>query len=378
MNRSYEYLAGKLLAVVITAILLFETTDTGILTIRMLVFGCLFALQQLLLLIKGGMYKKWGRLCQAAVLVWAFLMGMEQAFLIVIMAAMEFLDEAVQGALFYEIGGVLLLLLWFVYRPGNLLLLFTGVLLVSFLLIRYLEQRRELLWQANLEQKEKLEQLISKQNGMKEYARTLQETAAMEERNRFAARIHDQLGHTISGSIILLEATALSLAEKEGEPKDEKKEAAIRNLSLVTENLRKGVDEIRAALRQERPGREQLGIHEIRKALEEFKLTYGRKTILETEGELAKISTSLWICIQDNLKEALTNMLKHSEGDTFVLRIHCMNQVIRVEYADNGKCTDTIKPGMGLGAIEERTAACGGTVLFNGGQGGFRIVTLFV
>lgn len=199
----------------------------------------------------------------------------------------------------------------------------------------------------------------------------------MEERNRFAARIHDKLGHNISGSIILLEATALSM--------DKDPVRAKQNIKTVTENLRRGVDEIRAALRQERPERSRLGLHEVRKQLEAFQLTYGRKTRLETEGNLEKITIPLWICIQDNLKEALTNMLKHSQGDTFLLRICCMNKAIRVEYADNGACFyESPKEeagdgrGMGLNAMEERAAALGGTMLVTGGQNGFQIVTVFI
>lgn len=121
-----------------------------------------------------------------------------------------------------------------------------------------------------------------------------------------------------------------------------------------------------------------MGIRKIEKALEEFQVTYGRKTRLEAEGELEKISTAIWICIQKNLEEALTNMLKHSNGTEFILQINVMNKAVRVLYTDNGRCREEIKPGMGLGAIEERTAALGGTSLFTGGNGGFQIMTLFI
>lgn len=372
MNQKYSkfYLAGKLLAVFITASWLFETADTGILIIRMLVFGCLFALQLLLSMIKGGVLAKWGRLCQVGALLWAFFMGFDSACVITVVVGMELLDELVKGSLFYEIGSVLLLLLWFIYKPEKALLLFATIFIILLLCIRHVEAEREALWQENLLQKEKAAQLSHKLDAMKSYARTVQDTAVMEERNRFAARIHDQLGHNISGSIILLEGAALSL---EKDPA-----GARKNIGLATENLRSGVDDIRAALRQERPVRSKLGLHEVKKALEEFEITYGKKTVLDTKGELEKITMPVWICIQDNLKEALTNMLKHSDGTEFCMQINCLNKAVRVEYADNGRCMEDIAPGMGLGGIEERTAACGGTALFTGGQGGFRIVTVFL
>lgn len=370
MGEEIYYLAGKLLAIVVTAVWLFETADIGILVIRMLVFGCLFALQLLLSQIKEGRWKKWSRLCQIAALIWALLMGIGQSFIIVVVVSMELLDGLAEGSLFYEIGGVVLLLLWFVYQPERQLLLLAAVFTVLLLLIRYTEKKRQLLWKTNLEQRAALARMQEKLDEMKSYARTIQDAAVVEERNRFAARIHDKLGHSISGSIILLEATALSL--------DKDPHGAKKNIAAVTENLRNGVDEIRMALRQERPERSRLGVQEIKKTLEEFQVTYGRKTSLETSGDLEKISMPVWICVQENLKEALTNMLKHSEGTAFTMRIESMNRTIRVEYADNGSCLKNIIPGMGLQAIEERTAACGGTAVFHGGQGGFSIVTVYL
>ena len=109
MGEEIYYLAGKLMAVVVTAIWLFETADIGILVIRMLIFGCLFALQLLLSQIKEGRWKKWCRLCQIAALIWALMMGIGQSFIIVVVVSMELLDGLTEGSLFYEIGGVLLL-----------------------------------------------------------------------------------------------------------------------------------------------------------------------------------------------------------------------------------------------------------------------------
>lgn len=371
MQNSYFYLAAKTAAAIISAILVFDTADTGVLIIRMLVFGCLFALQLLLSLINGGVYKKWSLACELLVIGGIFLIGIEEFFLLLVVAGMELLDSSVKGSMFYEIGAVVLLLLWVVYAPTPVLQLFTAVFILFLLLLRYVEDRRRSLWESNVAQKEYTEQLKKKLEDMKVYSRTVQETAIAEERNRFASRIHDQLGHNISGSIILLEATAMMLGT-------DAQDAVQKNLALVTENLRRGVDDIRGALKEERPGKSRLGIHEVKKQLEEFQITYNRRATLSTEGDLEKISIPLWICIRDNLKEALTNMLKHSEGTAFTLQIKVMNKAVRVEYADNGKCSAECTPGMGLSAIEERTAACGGTTLVTGGQNGFRIVTVFL
>ena len=204
---------------------------------------------------------------------------------------------------------------------------------------------------------------------MQTYNRTIREVTAAEERSRFAARIHDKLGHSISGSIILLEAAALTV---EKDPQGAKK-----SMEQVADNLREGVDDIRAALRQERPGLDRLGLQELKKTLEEFQITYGRQIHLEVSGSMEVITAPIWLCIQENLKEALTNMLKHSSGDCFTLRLQVLQSAVRVEYADNGSCGEETRPGLGLQAIEERTAGCGGRCVFGGGQSGFRIILVF-
>ena len=211
--------------------------------------------------------------------------------------------------------------------------------------------------------------LQEKLSAMQTYTKTIQEVTAAEERSRFAARIHDKLGHSISGSIILLEAAALTV---ETNP-----QSARQSMERAADNLREGVDDIRAALRQERPSLDRLGLQELKRTLEEFQVTYGRKAHLEVSGNAEAIPAPMWICIQENLKEALTNTLKHSSGDRFTMRLQVLQSAVRVEYADNGNCEEEPRPGMVLQAMEERTASCGGKCMFGGGQNGFRVILVF-
>lgn len=371
MEKSYYYLAGKLLSAGVTSVLLYERLDTGTLIIRVLVLCCLFVLQQLFCMIRAGKSRRKTavRICQAAVILFLLLTGLEQYLLVTAAVGLELLDDLVKGALFYEIGIVCLMLMWFLYPAEQVTWLLIIVFVVCFLLVRHAEGRKEFLWEANLKQKEKIADLSERLSAMQTYVKTLKEVTAAEERSRFAARIHDKLGHSISGSIILLEAAALTV---EKDP-----QSARRSMEQVADNLREGVDDIRAALRQERPGADRLGLKELQRTLEEFQVTYGRQTRLEVDGNTESITAPVWVCIQENLKEALTNMLKHSSGDSFTLRLQVLESAVRVEYADNGSCGEEIVPGIGLQAMEERTAGCGGRCVFAGGQNGFRMIQVF-
>ncbi|MDZ5038501.1 histidine kinase, partial [Clostridium perfringens] len=66
-------------------------------------------------------------------------------------------------------------------------------------------------------------------------------TARLEERNKISTRLHDKIGHTVSGTLLQLEAIKLII--------DTDKENAYVMLDSCTENLRAGMEEIRMALR---------------------------------------------------------------------------------------------------------------------------------
>lgn len=196
-----------------------------------------------------------------------------------------------------------------------------------------------------------------------------QKSAAVEERRRFSARIHDKLGHSISGSIILLEAAKLNIRTNP--------DSAEQCITTVTDNLRSGVDDIRQALREERPDSKTIGISELKEILGEYKAKYNIRTTLEIKGDLDKVTFRIWNCIKENLIETLTNTLKHSGADEFSLKISVMNKVIRAEFKDNGKGSDSFRKGTGLTAIEERTVLTDGKCIFPAQTDGFSVVNIF-
>ena len=149
-------------------------------------------------------------------------------------------------------------------------------------------------------------------------------------------------------------------------------------MQTAIDNLRGGVDSIRKALHEERPDRAGLGLSALHTMLEEFSASYGIGTALETSGDLENITVQLWMCIKDNLTETMTNTLKHGRATKFTLSIRMYNHALRVEYKDNGICSGTFRKGLGLEAIEERTAANGGNTLFHSGMEGFSVTTVFV
>ena len=158
-----------------------------------------------------------------------------------------------------------------------------------------------------------------------------------------------------------------------------------RGIDKAVGNLREGVDDIRAALREERPVRSELGLNEIHTLLEQFEVNHNIKTNLYQTGNADFIGVDIWQCIHENLKECLTNILKHSNATEFKLSIHVLNKVVKVEFRDNGKSASLqssimgtkYEKGLGLEAIEERTIKCGGRCFFEKTDSEFRITNVF-
>ena len=270
---------------------------------------------------------------------------------------------------FYGIFTVGTILAALILKPSAYVLIVSGILFVTLVFSGTLTERLERVQIAVEEEKRAVTSLHKKNADLKAYSRTLRETAALEERSRFSARIHDRLGHGISGSILLLEGAQRCMKT---DP-----ERAEKCLGTAVENLRGSVDSIREALREERPPRHIAGITELRETLERFSVQHEIGTDFTVEGETEKIPPQVWNCLKENLIEATANTVRHSEADLFSFRLFIYNKVVKAEFSDNGKSGGNFKKGMGLEAMEERTADCGGSCVFQKSGAGFRIVNVF-
>ncbi|GEM_PF-3034938 len=182
------------------------------------------------------------------------------------------------------------------------------------------------------------------------------EIALLNERNRISREIHDSVGHTITASLLQTEAL---------------KTVAGENLSpmldKMSQNLNRGMDEIRKTLQ---------GIHSQSLDLE-------RRILSLTEGPGEKYSVDLTFQAGDELppeyriaaerfiKEALTNIRKHSDGDSVHIVIRELPSHYTFSVKDNGsEKKGPIKKGLGLMGMEETAAEYGG-IFTSGYQKGF-------
>lgn len=166
-----------------------------------------------------------------------------------------------------------------------------------------------------------------------------QEIVRLEERNRIARELHDSLGHTISSSILQLEA--LKLTEREQARKD--------SLQLLQDTLQNGMNGIRSQLHDMYDASFQLN-----KKLDDLK-EVATNLKVEVQNEITSaLSFSKNRDIYSIIREALTNTMKHSDADEFhvYLKEQGGNQILLI--SDNGsREVAKIEEGLGISGIKE-------------------------
>jgi signal transduction histidine kinase len=179
----------------------------------------------------------------------------------------------------------------------------------------------------------------------------------------------------MSGSILLLEGADLIM--------DKDPDRARETVRRVTENLRESTDKIRAVLREERSDAPSASLARMRARLAELESDHPRvRAALTTEGDMEGVSGAVWTCVMDNMLEAMTNTLKHSDATEFRASVTNSNKLLTVEFADNGSARDkagTAHPhrGMGLQNMEERCSLAYGRCFFRREPDGFHVIMTF-
>ncbi|NMD37419.1 MAG: hypothetical protein GYA87_01905 [Christensenellaceae bacterium] len=183
--------------------------------------------------------------------------------------------------------------------------------------------------------------------------------ARNEERRRITSEIHDNLGHDLSASII-------ELAAMEYDVQDEKLKKRLENIRNL---LSEGMNSVRKAIHNEHDHALDLNatiqsyVDSFQKA--DIKYTFNVKTMpnIQVKHSLTNI-----------IKEALTNINKHSNADKVSLKFQeTANEWILLIY-DNGKNIQYSSKSTGLGLlnIEERVNRHGGAMNISVANG-FRI-----
>ncbi|MBU3209329.1 sensor histidine kinase [Clostridium algidicarnis] len=179
----------------------------------------------------------------------------------------------------------------------------------------------------------------------------------VKERNRIARSLHDNLGHKIAGILIQLRACKV-LALKD-------KEKALGLLDGSIEAMAESLDLIRETVHNIKP-KENIGIEYIKALVGDFK--YCDVEFIQ-EGDFNNLNSYEMQIILSTLKEALTNISKHSKASKVIIKIESNNNFIRLYIKDNGIGYVLIKEGLGISGMKERIVNIGGNLSISSEEG---------
>ena len=204
---------------------------------------------------------------------------------------------------------------------------------------------------------------------LKQYASTIEEIAALKERNRLARDVHDTLGQTLSILITLLQVSLLSCKTNVNETEEH-----INKALLITSN---GLNELRRS------------ISDLTSAKEEEKNLFDTLERLVNDFEYSGLNVDLSVNkIDQNLdksyaealyricQEALTNSIKHGKASEASIILKFSENNIKLFIFDNGiGCKKLcIGKGFGLQGMQQRINSLNGNIKFGSdGEKGFNI-----
>ncbi|MFC3802651.1 ATP-binding protein [Cohnella sp. GCM10012308] len=196
-----------------------------------------------------------------------------------------------------------------------------------------------------------------------ETAHALAEVSVLEERNRIAHDMHDQVGHTLTAAMIQIEASKLLF--------DDDPQRAAGKLDAARESVREGLDEIRRTVRMLKTADDQEALlpalHSLLRRTEEMT---GIAVDYAIEP-LPALDEALCATLYRALQEGLTNGIRHGDSRTFAFQLGVADARLRFRLASDGRPYQAGPFGFGLTAMQERVERHGGTfaVSANGGAG---------
>lgn len=102
---------------------------------------------------------------------------------------------------------------------------------------------------------------------------------------------------------------------------------------------------------------------------------------LDMPSDIGRLSNDAEIAVFRVVQECLTNVYRHSGGDTCVVKLSRENAQLRLEIRDNGRgmakrTQGTVSSGVGLRGMQERLRQLGGTLEINSSENGTGVTAM--
>lgn len=186
-----------------------------------------------------------------------------------------------------------------------------------------------------------------------------------EERQRIARDLHDTLGQTLTMIKLKTELTSRLIDKNSMEAK--------RELNDILTMTRKALSQVREAVSELKFISLE---HELAHALPLLG-AIGISLDVEKKGELPLLPSVVQTMVALSIREALTNVIKHSKASQCTLKVEPSGNVLTIQIIDNGMGLKEGGNGNGIQSIKERLSVVQGTAkVTNSSSGGRRTYRL--
>jgi signal transduction histidine kinase len=222
--------------------------------------------------------------------------------------------------------------------------------------------------QQNKQEREKKDvlyrELLDAHRKLKEYTDELRRLSVVEEKNKIARDIHDNLGHNMTALIMQLQMAEHYMKTGSGKSQ-EMLHSSIQTARDSLTSIREVVETLR--------GKENMISAEkaVRTLVDEFSQKTGAEINLNINGAVindVKAGTALYHILQ----EGLTNSVRHGGASKIDVELDYSGNSVSFSIKDNGSGSESIKEGFGMKGIRERADAFNGKVEFKS-ENGFNV-----
>ncbi|MFD0960055.1 AAA family ATPase [Paenibacillus chungangensis] len=191
------------------------------------------------------------------------------------------------------------------------------------------------------------------EKSMRATSEALAETTVYAERTRIAQEIHDIVGHTLTSTILQIEA-GRRLLQKD-------MDSAVVRLKEAQDLVRHSLSEIRNSVHMLKEDK----YYDIEVSLRQLIYDTERNTGVVVHASIDSVPHLSFMhkkVVYHALQEGLTNGIRHGDSNEFYFRLEDNGSRVLFSLADNGKGTSRIEMGFGLTMMRERVQQLKGTL----------------
>ncbi|HKL79231.1 MAG TPA: histidine kinase N-terminal 7TM domain-containing protein [Mobilitalea sp.] len=223
-------------------------------------------------------------------------------------------------------------------------------------------------------------EVTDKKQAQQEFLKHQQTLTRMEEKERLARDLHDNLGQLLGSINMQVQGINQELSNAGIDIVSDKLKQLVKVSQIAHSEVRDYIREVRSSANLDKDF-----VNEIKNVISLFEFQTGIYIDLNITGNLTGelIKSYLRINMLNIIKEALNNIRKHAEAQKVQVTLQITDQLLYVSVMDNGKgfCSTSSgesKGSFGLNIMQERAVLIGGQVHIESEIGKGTLVTVSV